>query len=193
MTTTAVFATAAIEDVEKYPIDVADDLATIDVRLDELRNEWVEAHESNDLAACEEIERRAYGLEQARVSKQFRLNRADDELIAERDYIARVDSGFEDRQLLDESTSNLPTNDSDWLSWKVNKFIKGISHRTASGSLYIGRVRIGGRVPQVENGYFEFRCYARDCKFHGKHYVGGSTGQVQVIIAMILAHYYRHA
>lgn len=163
-----------------YP-DVASDLAELDTRLDTLRQLW--ASDYLDAEGRKDVVKSGQELVELRTRKQFRLNRHEDEVIAER-YVLDNNVNYD---------STLPQTDSEWLSWKVNKFIKNISRRTQKGSLIIGHVKIGGRTVGVEDGFFEFRCYKTGCKFHGRHYVGGSQGQVEVILSMILAHWYKHA
>ena len=167
--------------VDYYP-DVQEELSDLDTRLDTLRKLW--ASDYLDAEGRKDVVKSGRELAELRTRKQFRLNRHEDEVIAER-YV--LDNTPEYKSADYDST--LPQTDAEWLSWKVNKFIKNISHRTAKGSLYVGRVRL----QPVKDGWFEFRCYSKGCSFHARHYVGTDHKRVELRLGRILAHWYKHA
>ena len=171
------YATATAEPVHKYYPDVRDALYAMDQELDQLRNEW----EHTTGIERDDIERKAYAITEARTRKQFRLNRHEDEIIQEPYSLVNDFTNYD---------SNMPQTDSEWLAWKVDKFIKNIAHRTSKGHLYIGSVLVR---PVSDEGYFEFRCYKRGCAFHAKHYVGSDRSRIELRIGRIMAHWYKHA
>lgn len=162
----------------------------LELQLEQLRQMWSKTERYSK--ERDVIENVAYGVEQQLLHASFRETRYEDECWIEPNVIAKIDSGYEDAQLMKQSSSSssLPQSDAEWLSWKVNKFIKNISYRSKKGQLYL---RAGRKsIALSGNGQFiEFTCYG--CRhFHGKHYVGGSRRMTEVILSRVLAHTYRH-
>jgi len=204
-----VYATTVIESPSDYYPDVRVELAEIDTRLDTLRNLYTWA----DKEGREEMLTQARELQEQRVRKQFRLNREEDYFYPEADSVARIDKGYEDRNL--QALSNelaaqfdgngkrpLPTTDAEWTSWKVNKFIENIAFRNNKGDLYLRAGKYSVRLYNVESagdnaGYFSFQCYAPGCKFRARHSVVNGAGvadskRIELRLAWILAHTYKH-
>lgn len=158
-----------------------------EAQLTELRAIW---KATLDVAEREVIEKAAWMVEVTKRGEGVdEFYPRDNELWMEPRVMDRIDAGLEDKKLVDQA-NGLPQSDSEWLSWKVNKFISNISYRSKSGQLYLraGKksIALGGK-----DGFINFTCYG--CRhFHGNHYVGKNVAQAQLVIARVLAHTYSH-
>lgn len=158
----------------------------LEIQLEQLRTMWSASEPYSP--ERDVIERCAYGVQSQLTTAQFREGRYEDEAWFEPNTIANIDAGYEDARLNSERETKT---DSEWLSWKVNQFIKNISYRSKSGQLYL---RAGRKsIALSGNGqWVEFTCYGC-ANFHGRHYVGGNPRMASAVIARVLAHTYKHA
>lgn len=167
-----------------------------DAQLEMLRAMWrVEDQDSIERLAIEHV---AYGIEQSderenygTLSEKHMAATSSDAWREDTRVMDNIDSGhYDKRDVESDSATALPTTDADWLSWKVNKFIKNIAFVNKRGQRHLRAGRTSILVESVSDGFIHFHCWG--CKFQGTHYVGSNVRQVEVILARLFAHTYKH-
>lgn len=186
------------------------DAYSTEAQLSALRNMWMETTDEMDRQVIEAV---AFGIEQGPEvtsyntrSEEFMDLKSSDAWTEDYNGVALADEGkylhFDEQ----DSPSRNRT-DSDWLTIKVNNFIKRLSFKSRSGNLYLksnsgaSNLNIGG-----SDGWIEFTCYGKvpvspeesmgwgfkQCEFSGRHFVGDNKGMAEVVIGFALAHTYKH-